>query len=160
MLLCLLFSYLAIDMISGIYIKIEPEDVEVKELATRAASKDQSDREPLMLFSVNGRFDRQSALFYSDRSIEQVTTSSEIQDVWSARRYVNYKQLKDVADSSPRPILVKRSDIEQLKTSYEIKVLAETRPEPPVETGFTPSPESRQAAVSKGNQTTLYKVLQ
>jgi hypothetical protein len=44
--------------------------------------------------------------------------------------------------------------------SNEIKVLAETRPEPPVETGFTPSPESRQAAVSKGNQTTLYKVLQ
>jgi hypothetical protein len=44
--------------------------------------------------------------------------------------------------------------------SNEIKDLAETRPEPPVETGFSPSPESQQAAVSKGNQTPLYKVLQ
>jgi len=31
---------------------------------------------------------------------------------------------------------------------------------PPVGTGFTPSPESRQAAVSTGIQTPLYKVLQ
>jgi hypothetical protein len=44
--------------------------------------------------------------------------------------------------------------------SNEIKVLAEPTPEPPVEKGFVPSQESRQAAVSKANQTPLYKVLQ
>jgi len=44
--------------------------------------------------------------------------------------------------------------------SNEIKFFGRDQARPPVETGFTPSPESRQAAVSKGNQTTLYKVLQ
>jgi hypothetical protein len=44
--------------------------------------------------------------------------------------------------------------------SVEMKMFWPSPVKPPVETGFTPSPESRQAAVSKGNQTTLYKVLQ
>jgi hypothetical protein len=41
-----------------------------------------------------------------------------------------------------------------------MKMFCPSHVKPPVETGFTPSPESQQAAVSKGIQTHLYKVLQ
>jgi len=73
--ICVAFAYAAIGKIKSYYVKIEESDVAVKETARLAAERPVSPG--LILFSKDGQFDGQSALFYSNSQVVQVSTTGQ-----------------------------------------------------------------------------------
>lgn len=97
-------------------------------IAALAASRDASDREPLLLFSDTEALTRPAALFYGNRPLRQVYLTNEPRSP-RARRYENVEKLESVVSaSSPARIILRRADLEKLSAMYEVRVEAEAGP--------------------------------
>lgn len=119
-LLCGAFVWIAIGKIKSYYVKIEEWDVGVKETALLASTGHVSPA--LILFSSTAQFDRQSALFYSNRRVVQAT---EISTTFSSR-YQQYKPLAEVTTAEPTEIILQKDEIGPLLDRYTIDIAGES----------------------------------
>jgi len=119
-LLCGAFVWIAIGKIKSYYVKIEEWDVGVKETALLASTEHVSPT--LILFSSSAQFDKQSALFYSNRRVVQAT---EISTTYSSR-YQQYKPLAEVTTAEPTEIILQKDEIGPLLDRYTIDIAGES----------------------------------
>lgn len=123
-LLCVGFSYAAIGKIRPYYVRIEDQDLAIKELSLIASRKQATTTDPLLVFSTDGQLNRQGVLFYSGRRLQQATTSPGL--VSLGKRYQDFLLLSDLVDAGTSEILLKRIDVTPLLTDYEIDIIAES----------------------------------
>ena len=120
-LVCVWFAHEAIGKIRSYYVRIEDSDEGVKELANLAAA--QSFPPVLIVYSQNGEFDPQAALFYSNKRVVQAAGGNR---AYNSTVYHNYKPLADVADEQPSGIIVAKNEVEPLLADYTIEIVAQS----------------------------------
>jgi len=120
-LVCVCFAYEAIGKIRSYYVRIEPQDEAVKELASLAAAQDPSPI--LIVYSQNGEFDAQSALFYSNKRVLQSRGGSR---AYSSNLYHTNKPLADVVGDQPAGIILAKDEVEPLLVNYTIEIVGQS----------------------------------
>lgn len=118
-LVCVWFAYEAIGKIRSYYVRIEPEDEAVKELARMAAAQSFP---TLILYSRAGEFDQEAALFYSNKRVLQATGGTG----YSSTVYHNNQPLADLASEQPSGIILAKDDIEPLRADYTIEIVGQS----------------------------------
>jgi len=118
---CLCFAYVAVLKIRSYYVRIEPEDEAIKELAGLAAAPNLP--AVLIVYSRTGEFDPQSALFYSNKRVLQATGGNTGN---STTLYHNNKPLADVTSEQPSGIILANDDVEPLLADYNIEIVAQS----------------------------------
>ena len=119
-LVCVCFGCAAVLKIVAYYVRIEPEDEAVKKLATLAAAPD---RPPvLIVYSQTGEFQPQSALFYSNKRVQQATGKTT---GYNISPYHNNQPLTDVVGEQPSGIIFAKEDVERLLPNYTIEVVGQ-----------------------------------
>jgi 4-amino-4-deoxy-L-arabinose transferase and related glycosyltransferases of PMT family len=110
----------------SLYLNQKPEEP-LARLARVARSTSPDDKDSLLLLYGVEPFYAQVSLFYSQRPVEQtyVLTEPVSED---AKRYVNYENLAEVTQSFAKRIILRKEDLQNLSTDYEIRVLAEDGP--------------------------------
>jgi len=120
-LVCVCFAYAAVLKIISYYVRIEPEDEAVKELASLAAAQD---RPPLLIvYSRTGEFASQSALFYSNKRVQQARSEKT---GYNNGLYHNNQPLAEVAGEQPAGIILAKDDVEALLANYTINIVAQS----------------------------------
>ncbi|HEV2707149.1 MAG TPA: hypothetical protein VGV59_14605 [Pyrinomonadaceae bacterium] len=127
-LVCVLFVYLGARRFAPLYSEIDPVGTPIRKLSLVAKPTHADDREPLLIFSAAAGFDKPEAVFYSERTVQQATTSAQVANIWSPRRYVDFKPLSQLTDATPRRILLRRDELPPLLDAYDIHILAEADP--------------------------------
>jgi 4-amino-4-deoxy-L-arabinose transferase-like glycosyltransferase len=117
-LVCICFACAAVLKIVAYYVRIEPEDEAVKKLATLAAAPDRSP--VLIVYSRTGEFQSQSALFYSNKRVQQATGKTA---GYNTSPYHNNQPLADVVGEQPSGIILAKDDLEPLLANYTIDVV-------------------------------------
>lgn len=120
-LVCVWFAYEGIGKIRSYYVRIEPQDEAVKELASLAGAQDPSP--VLIVYSENGEFDPQSALFYSNKRILQAMGGNR---GYSSTVYHNNKPLKDLVGEQPSGIILAKEEVEPLLAGYTIEIVGQS----------------------------------
>jgi 4-amino-4-deoxy-L-arabinose transferase-like glycosyltransferase len=119
-LICVCFAYVAIGKIQPYYVRIEEEDVAVKELATLAATQEFSN--VLIVYSRTGEFDPQTALFYSNKQVLRATGGNiEYGDL-----YHDKQPLRLLAGEQPSGIILAKDEVEPLLVDYAIEILGQS----------------------------------
>jgi hypothetical protein len=108
-------------MYNGFYLKSEAPKAR---LARLAASTSADDRDSLVLFSESKAIFRPTALFYSNRPVQQAYASDKPTVPGEDRYYYIYENLKDITRHSTKRIILRRKDIDELSADYEINVIA------------------------------------
>jgi 4-amino-4-deoxy-L-arabinose transferase-like glycosyltransferase len=121
-LVCACFAYVAVGKIKSYYVRIEDSDEAVKQLARLAAAEEFP--QTLIVYSGTGQFDSQSALFYSDKRVQQATGGTE---GYSTTLYHNYKPLRDLTGKQPSGIILPEEDIDPLLVDYTIEIVGQSR---------------------------------
>jgi 2-C-methyl-D-erythritol 4-phosphate cytidylyltransferase len=120
-LVCVCFAFAGVLKIGSYYVRIEPEDEAVKELAGLAAM--QSAPEVLIVYSQSGEFDPQSALFYSNKRVLQATGGNSGS---SSTLYHNNKPLAEVTSQQPAGIILAKDAVQPLLTDYAIEIVGQS----------------------------------
>ncbi|HKS29851.1 MAG TPA: glycosyltransferase family 39 protein [Pyrinomonadaceae bacterium] len=107
----------------SLYLNRKPEEP-VAKLARLAQSTSPGDKDSLLLLHGVEPIYAQIPLFYSDRPVQQTYTSSKPKSE-DAVRYVNYENLAEVTRDAPKPIILRKEEIERLSEDYDIRVIAE-----------------------------------
>ena len=121
-LVCVWFAYEAIGKIRSYYVRIEESDEAVKELASLAAAP--SFPSVLIVYSQNGEFDPQAAVFYSNKQVLQAAGGDR---AYSSTLYHNYKPLAAVAGEQTSGIILAKDEVEPLLLDYTIEIVGQSR---------------------------------
>jgi len=68
---------------------------------------------------------RLAPMFYSERPIEQATPLLTLPETSRLGRYIDFRPLADVTDSSGKRILIKRADLDALPVDYDVAVISQ-----------------------------------
>lgn len=110
-----------------LYLYESAQPVAMARLARLAESTSAVDRDSLVLFSESEALLQPTALFYSNRPLQQAYVA--VKPVGGgAKRYYNFEDLADITRSSAKRIILRREYVELLSKNYEIYVLAEADP--------------------------------
>ena len=120
-LVCVCFAYEGIGKIRSYYVRIEPEDEAVKDLASLAAAP--TTPKVLIVYSRTREFDPQTALFYSNKRVVQATGANIN---YSGRLYHDNKPLADVTSKEPSGIIMAKDDVEPLLAEYTIEIVGQS----------------------------------
>lgn len=120
-LVCASFAYLAVGKIKSYYVRIENQDEATKELARLAAAQSLSGE--LIVYSQNGQFDPQAALFYSNKRVLQATGENSGHN---SSRYHNYKPLADLIGEQPSGVILAKEEIAPLLVDYTIEIVGQS----------------------------------
>jgi len=120
-LVCTYFAYEAVGKIKSYYVRIEPQDEAVKELARLAAAQEPA--QELIVYSQNAEFDPQTALFYSNKRVIQATGRTS---GYRTTRYHDNKPLADVASEQPLGIILAKDEVEPLLVDYTIEIVGQS----------------------------------
>lgn len=121
---CIAGVWFAIGKLGQPYERTDPLDTPMKELSLLAKRTDPGDSEPLIIFG-GPEIDQLTAMFYSERPVEQATTGDIKARQSRIGRYFHVKHIAEVTDHSPRRIILKKLDVSGLASEYEISVVAE-----------------------------------
>jgi 4-amino-4-deoxy-L-arabinose transferase-like glycosyltransferase len=121
-LVCVCFAGAAVLKIVAYYVRIEPEDEAVKQLATLAAAPDRP--AVLIVYSRSGEFQSQSALFYSNKRVQQASGKSI---GYNTSPYHNNQPLPDIVGEQPSGIILTKDDVEPLLANYTIEVVGQSQ---------------------------------
>ena len=119
-LVCVGFAYVAVGKIRPYYVRIEDEDVAVKELASMAAGQDSP---VLIVYSRTGEFDPQTALFYSNKEVLQASGGNI---PYSGRLYHDNKPLAELVGEQPSGIILAKDDVDPLFADYAIEIVGQS----------------------------------
>lgn len=122
-LVCVCFAYLGIGKIKPYYVRIEDEDVAVKELARLAGAS--SSPQVLIVYSQTVEFDPQGAVFYSNKPVLQATGGNPIFP-YTGTLYHRSRPLADVTTEEPAGIILRKDEVGPLRASYAIDIVGES----------------------------------
>ncbi len=94
-------------------------------LARLAAATSSDDRDSLVLFSESRALFRPTALFYSNRPVQQAYAHNR-STRWGPDRYFFFENLADIVHDSPKRMIMRKTARELLPGDYEIRVTAES----------------------------------
>ena len=114
----------AISKLRQPYETTDPLDTPIKKLALLARPTNERDTAPLIVFG-GPETSRLAAMFYSERPIEQATTLSALPETSRLSRYIDFRQIAEVTDSSGKRILIRRADLAALPSEYQVAVIEE-----------------------------------
>ena len=121
---CLYGCLFAIGKLTQPYETTDPLDTPMKKLSLLARRSDESDVAPLIVFGGPDT-SRLAPMFYSERPIEQATPLLTLPETSRLGRYIDFRPLADVTDSSGKRILIKRADLDALPVDYDVAVISE-----------------------------------
>jgi 4-amino-4-deoxy-L-arabinose transferase-like glycosyltransferase len=115
----------AISKLTQPYETTDPLDTPIKELALLARPTNDNDSAPLIMFG-GPETSRLAPMFYSDRPVEQATAVAALPETSRLSRYIDFRPLAEITDSSGKRILIKRADLAGVTLDHDVAVIAES----------------------------------